>query len=557
MEKLTSEQIRDLWKSFWESPEQNHKEVKPASVVPDSADKTVLFTTAWMQQLVPYLVGKPHPLGKRVYNIQKCVRTWDIEDVWDERHLTFFEMMWNWSLWDYFKKEAINWSYNFLTKYLKIEHDRIWATVFQWEGNIPVDEESISYWKWHGIIDAHIRRLSSKDNFWWPAWEVGPCGPCSEMYVDRWPDWGPEDWNIWDNDRYIEVWNDVFMEFYKDENWSYTKLAQQNVDTGMWLERITMVLQWKETVFETDLFEWILKTVEKYTNHQYAPYLKKDKEFNDEERQITKRFRVIADHIRSSVFMIWDWIIPSNEWRWYVLRRIIRRMAYNLDLLNKGVNFESFATEIINWIEVKYWKYRKEISINKSSIISTLVKEVEQFRKTIENWIKEFDKIVSEIKKSDTPNRNYLTWTEAFKLYDTYGLPIDVIEEIAFQKWFTEKGLHPVPRKDFEIAMEQAREKSREGTKDMFKRWIDWAKYLEWVNTTQFVWYDKLEESDVKLIKEIDVNWQKVLVFDKTPFYAESGGQTWDKWEITLDDGRKFKVIDVQKYAWVFLHFVE
>ncbi len=546
MEFLNSEQIRDLWKKFWEDKKQNHKEVKANSLIPDAKDKTVLFTTAGMQQLVPYLVGKPHPLGKRVYNIQKCVRTWDIDEVGDERHLTFFEMMGNWSLGDYFKKEAIDWSYEFLTKYLQINHDKIWATVFAGDGNIPTDEESIDIWKSKGIDPAKIRKLWADDNFRGPAGEVGPCWPCSEMYFDRGDDYGPADWKIWENDRYIEIWNDVFMEFYKDENGNFEKLKQQNVDTWMWLERICMVMQDKETIFETDLFEPIIRTIEKYLNIKYPAYAKKEKNFDNHEKILTKKIRIITDHLRSSIFLIWDGAIPSNEWRGYVLRRIIRRAYFNIISVKKDFSqLDKFLDEILDTICQKYWFYRKEIVINKENIKVTLKKEIQNFENTLEKWLKIFEDYLQNFKWEILPGEI------VFKLYDTYGFPLELTSEIAISKNYQ------VDMDWFESEMEKAKEKSRLSSKDMFKRWIDWAKYLEWIPQIKFIWYETLSSENIKILKEIDIDWQKILIFDQTPFYAESGGQTGDKWTVILDDNTEITIKDVQKYAWVFLHFVE
>lgn len=546
MQFLNSEDIRDLWKKFWEDQNQAHKEVKANSLIPDSKDKTVLFTTAGMQQLVPYLMWKPHPLWKRVYNIQKCLRTWDIDEVWDERHLTFFEMMWNWSLWDYFKKEAINWSYEFLTKYLWIEHEKIWATVFAGEWNIPTDEESINIWKSKGIDSNKIRKLSADDNFRGPAGEVGPCWPCSEMYFDRGDDYGPADWKIWENNRYIEIWNDVFMEFYKDEKGQFEKLTQQNVDTWMWLERICMVMQSKETIFETDLFEPIIKTIEKYLNIKYPAYDKQERNFDENEKIITKKIRIITDHLRSAIFLIWDGAIPSNEWRGYVLRRIIRRAYFNIISIKKDFNqLDSFLDEILNNICQKYWNYRKDIVINKDNIKITLKKEIQNFENTLEKWLKIFEDYLKEFKS------NILPWDMVFKLYDTYGFPLELTNEIALLKWYKVDMLW------FEIEMSKAKQKSRASSKEMFKRWIDWSKHLEWIPQTQFIGYELLNSENIKILKEIEIEGQKIIIFDKTPFYAESGWQTWDRWKVILDDNTELKIKDVQKYAWVFLHFIE
>lgn len=544
MEKLSSQKIRELWKQFWES--NNHKFLTPASLIPDSKDKTVLFTTAGMQQLVPYLVGKPHELWKRVYNIQKCVRTVDIEEVWDHSHLTCFEMMWNWSLWDYFKKESIQWSFEFLTKYLNIPVEKLAVTVFEWDKDAPRDDFSANIWKQVGMPEHKISYLGKKDNWWWPAGETWPCGPDTEIFYRVWKEeFPPLENNKKDNDEdRMEIWNNVFMEFYKDENKKFSQLSQQNVDTWMWFERICMVLQWVNTVYETDLFKWLIWILENYFKITY-PYGKLDLDFTDEEKIFAKRMRIVCDHIRSWAYMIWDGVIPSNEWRWYVLRRLIRRMYYNLLLIdNKNINIDILIPEMINHIGLMYWDYRKELNINKESTIKIIIDELSQFQRTINKWLKMLEDIMSRW-------ATLIEWKDAFTLYDTYGFPIELTREIAnsmnFQideEWFTQN-------------LELAKEKSRQGTKDMFKRWVDWAKYLEWIPMTQFIWYEQLSYEWVNILKEIEVDWQKVIIFDKTPFYAESWGQTGDSWTLVMDDWKVLKIKDVQKYAWVFLHFVE
>ncbi len=580
-EKITSEKIRQLWKQFWESSPRDHKRAKPDSLIPSQEDKTVLFTTAWMQQFVPYLMGKPHPLGKRLYNIQKCVRTWDIDEVGDERHLTFFEMMGNWSLWDYFKKEAISWSYEFLTDYLKIPSNKIWATIFKWEKWIPKDEESQKYWQQVGVPAERIKPLGADDNFWGPAWEIWPCGPSTEIYVDRWPAWGPDDRNLGTNDRYIEVWNDVFMEFYKDKQGNYTPLPQKNVDTWMGLERITMIMQEVPTVFETDLFEPIIKVIAKHWMVDYplekyfwnadkpevVSQLSDSKELSTlssveagEELKknivylnsldLTRRFRIIADHIRSSVFLIADGVSPSNEGRWYVLRRLIRRLYYNFLLLDNKVdpkNVTPFVSEVVDIIAQKYGPWRQNVDTSREQVKKVLLDEISKFQKTISGGMKLLSKFLSSATKR-------LDGEIVFKLYDTYGFPAELTQEIA-----QSKGID-IDWEGFEAQMQKAKDKSRQGTSAVFKRWVDWAKYISWLPQTEFVGYDRLELDWSSLLRDFRVEelwWQRVLVFDKTPFYPEWGWQKGDKGEIILDDWKRLRVVDTQKFAWVILHFVK
>jgi len=542
---MKSEDIRKKWKEFWECPSRNHKELKPASLVPQQ-DKTSLFTVAWMQQLVPYLSWKPHPDGKRLYNIQKCIRTPDIDEIGDERHLTMFEMMWNWSLGDYFKEESLKWSVEFLTKVCGIPLERIWATIFWWNKQLwlweDIQSRKILNKLW--IPDERIRAL--EDNWWGPAWEVGPCWPDCEFYVDRWDEFWPADWLMDDNPRYTEIWNNVFMEFYKNSDWSFSKLPQQNVDTWMWLERLAMILQNKNTIFETDLFEGILKSIEKFTEKKYPPFYKNENDLNNQEKQITRRFRIITDHLRWSLFLIADGVIPSNEARWYVLRRLIRRAFYNIYLLNKSTNYKNLVYEVANWVKQKYGPFWTNLN-NIEPLVEILLSEIDKFNKTIQKWLKLIEEEILKIKQSWEKE---ISGEILFKLYDTYGFPFELSKEIAEVEKLT------VDEKWFKQLLKQAKEKSRQNAKNVFKRWIDWWKYLEWIPPTKFIWYDNLELENPKLLKYFEIEGKKIYVFDKTPFYAESWWQTADKWKIVLDDGTVLNVIDVQNIWGVYLHFI-
>ena len=542
---MKSEDIRKKWKEFWEWSPRDHKELKPASLVPQQ-DKTSLFTVAWMQQLVPYLSWKLHPDGKRLYNIQKCIRTPDIDEIGDERHLTMFEMMWNWSLGDYFKEESLKWSIEFLTKVCGIPLERIWATIFWWNKQLwlweDIQSRKILNKLW--IPDERIRAL--EDNWWGPAWEVGPCWPDCEFYVDRWDEFWPADWLMDNNPRYTEIWNNVFMEFYKNSDWSFSKLPQQNVDTWMWLERLAMILQNKNTIFETDLFEGILKSIEKFTEKKYPPFYKNENDLNNQEKQITRRFRIITDHLRWSLFLIADGVIPSNEARWYVLRRLIRRAFYNIYLLNKSANYKNLVYEVANWVKQKYGPFWTNLN-NIEPLVEILLSEIDKFNKTIQKWLKLIEEEILKIKQSWEKE---ISGEILFKLYDTYGFPFELSKEIAEVEGLT------VDEKWFKQLLKQAKEKSRQNAKNVFKRWIDWWKYLEWIPPTKFIWYDSLELENPKLLKYFEIEGNKIYVFDKTPFYAESWWQTADKWKIILDDGTVLNVIDVQSIWGVYLHFV-
>ncbi len=543
---MKSEQIRKEWSKFWEDKTRNHKQLSPAPLVPQG-DKTSLFTVAGMQQLVPYLSGKPHEDGTRLYNIQKCVRTPDIDEIGDERHLTMFEMMWNWSLGDYFKKESITWSVEFLHNVCKIPLEKIWATIFLWNKDLGLEEdkEARKILNECGIPDSRIRAM--EENWWGPAGEVGPCGPDCEFYVDRWEEFGKDNWLLDENDRYTEIWNNVFMEFYKNQDKSFTPLPAQNVDTGMGLERLVMILQWQKTIFETDLFEWIIKVIENQTWLKYPPYTVDEDKLNKEEKWITRRFRIITDHIRWSLFLISDGVLPSNEWRWYVLRRLIRRAFYNMYLLNKDIDYKKTVKEIYKAVEEKYGQFRTNLQ-NNETLSDIIITEMEKFERTISKWLKLLEEIIKTI---EDVNSDTIEWEVIFKLYDTYGFPFELTKEIAEEKELN------VDEKWFKKYMQEAKNKSKANAKWVFSRWIDWAKYLDWIKPTEFVWYDNLELENPKLLKEIEIDWQKIYVFDKTPFYAEWGWQTADTWEIELDDGTVVKVQDVKKVAGVYLHFVE
>ncbi|HMT01052.1 MAG TPA: alanine--tRNA ligase [Candidatus Absconditabacterales bacterium] len=548
---MKSEQVRNLRKKFREETEQNHKEVQPCSLVPSSQDKTVIFNTSGMQQLVPYLTGKEHPLGKRLFNIQRCVRTNDIEDIGDERHLSMFEMMGNRSLGNYFKKESLKRSIHFLTKELQIPIEKIGATIFIGGNGIAKDLEAKEILLANGISPDKIRELD-EDNFRGPPGAVGPCGPCCEIFVDRGEAYGPADRNIGTNDRYTEVWNNVFMEFYKDDQGNYTKLKQQNVDTGMGLERLCMFLQNKETIFETDIFEEIIKTIEKNTESTYPAYNQKEEEWGAFEKRQVKSFRIVCDHIRASCFLLMDGVIPSNEGRGYVLRRLIRRMYYHTMILSnekkngegKTLSFDEIKN-LVTAIVSKFSSAYPELIRQSDSITKELSKEIENFKATIKRGEKQLNDIL------DGNEKKIISGAEAFTLYDSYGFPVELTIEIAKMQ-----GIE-VDLIGFEKELEKAREKSRSGASSMFKKTVDRAQFLEGIPTTEFVGYHSEENAEMKLLKKIELEENTVLIFDKTPFYAQGGGQTGDFGTIVDNDGTTYQISDVQKYEGVFLHFIK
>jgi len=530
MKNFSSQELRDLRNKFRES--KQHKYIPEASLIANGKESTALFNVAWMQQLIPYLMGKPHPLWKRVFNIQKCVRTVDIEEVWDASHLTFFEMMGNRSLWDYFKDEAVTRSREFLTssEYLWLNPQKLAVTVFAWDESAPKDEETAKKREEVWIPKERISYLSAENNRWSPG-PVWPCWPDTEIFYRVWESEFPPQWSNVENDEdnWMEIWNNVFMEFYRDEKWILSKLNNKNVDTWMWFERMCCVLQHKESVYDTDIFTTAIKKLEELT---WIPY-----------HQQTKKFRIIADHARTAFMLINDWLIPSNIAAWYVLRMIIRRMTYNIMLL-KEIDINWYQEICINLLIS--FKWLREF--NENEIIRILMEEIKTFLKTIQNWKTILDEMIAKEKKN---KNNTLSWKDVFKLYDTYGFPMELTKEIA-----TENGLN-INENEYKEATNTAKENSRKATKEMFKKWIDRSKHLEWIPQTKFVWYDNFSISDIKLLKDFTVDNQRVLIFDKTPFYPEMGWQMWDKWKIQLDDWSEIKVINVQTFAWVILHIVE
>ncbi len=525
MKKISWLELKNKWNEFRLS--KNHKYLPEASLV-WWKESTAMFNIAWMQQIIPYLSGKEHHLGTRLFNIQKCIRTVDIDEVGDASHLTFFEMMWNRSLWDYFKKDSIDWSREFLVDVLWFDPKKLAATVFEWNQEVSKDNETIWYRKKVWLSDDKICAMSAKDNRRSPG-PVWPCWPCSEIYYRvgkaKYP---PKDSNPkTDENNRLEVWNNVFMEYYRDEKWVLTKLAKQNVDTWMWFERMCKVLQGKESVYDTDVFDYILKEIEKSLKQKYTS--------NE------KRFRIVADHTRTAFFMIKDGINPSNEGRWYVLRRLIRRMYYNLISLKKlsESDLKILFTNIFSSISSNF-----DLKIDIQNIVETIHKECIQFQKTIDNWQKMLNEILGKNAKT-----KLILWKDAFMLYDTFGFPLELTREIAKENWFQ------IDEDAFQQEMQIQQDRSRKWSKDKFTIDVDRGKYVVGFPATKFLWYDDLSLGKSKLLKDFNVNWQRILIFDSSPFYAESWWQSGDSWTIILDSWEKLEVLDVKKYEWVFLHF--
>lgn len=430
--------LREEYIKFFE--ENGHKQIPSAPIVPKD-DPTVLFNTAGMQPLVPYLLGKPHSYGKRLCDYQKCVRLTDLEEIGDKTHHTFFEMLGNWSLGDYFKKESIKYSFDFLTKVLHIPVERLAITVFEGDDKIPRDEVSAARWREMGISDKRIAYLGRDDNFW-IAGETGPCGGDTEIFYFRSEDEIPEKFDP-DDDRWVEIWNNVFMEFYQDEDGNITELKQKNVDTGMGLERVVAVLEGVDDNYKSSVWRDVISLLEDITS---LPY-----DGNE------KAMRVVADHIRTATFIAADpaGIKPSNNGQGYILRRLIRRAIRYARSLNIDIN-SNWDERIALLIISKYEKYYGELSENKDVVLEVLKNEKMKFARTLEKGLREFDRLVRNDEKE--VNKDI-----AFKLYDTYGFPIEqTIEEAR------ERGMS-VDEEGFKEKFREHQEKSKSASRGKFK----------------------------------------------------------------------------------------
>ena len=428
-------EIRNKYLNFFKN--HGHTVIPSAPLIPEN-DPSVLFTTAGMQPLVPYLLGQPHPEGKRLTDFQKCVRTNDIDEVGDNRHLTYFEMLGNWSLGDYFKEESIAMSFEFLTKELGIPVEKLSVTVFAGDEDCPRDEVAANAWKKAGILDGHIYYYGKDDN-WWIAGEEGPCGPDTEMFYDTGkPACGPDCQPSCDCGKYVEIWNNVFMEYFKDGNGNYTKLKQRNVDTGLGLERMTMLLQGKETPFDTELFKPVMDKLQEL-----------QKVDNIESR------RIISEHLRSSMMIIADGGRPSNLDRGYVLRRLIRRMIRHMNKLQIDLN--ELTTLIDVYVENLNEMY-PELAKNENTIKAVIIEEKDKFVKTLNKGEKEFEKVINKMQDKKT-----IPGDVVFKLYDTYGFPPEVTKELA-----SENG-YEIDIEQFNELFKKHQEKSRAGSEQKFK----------------------------------------------------------------------------------------
>ena len=536
MKNLGMNELRSKYLNFFAN-ENGHTLLKSFPLIPVD-DDSLLLINAGMAPLKKYFTGEKKMKNNRATSSQKCVRTADIERVGKtERHGTFFEMLGNFSFGDYFKKEAITWAYQFLTKELEISKDDIWVTVFK--------EDDEAYNIWHdeiGLDAERILREGKEDNFW--ELEVGPCGPCSEIFVDRGSDRAVDENDVKpgndDSDRFMEVWNLVFTQFNKDAQGNYTPLAHPNIDTGMGLERIAMVLQNKDNIFEVDVMVEIISEIERLAGIKYK-----------EDKKADVSIRVIADHAKAMTFLVGDGVIPSNEKRGYVLRRLIRRAYRHGKLL--GIEGE-FLTNIIDKVIDTYKVEYEELATNRDKIKEIIKDEEDRFQKTIDQGLERLEDLISDMEEE---NKDVLNGEEAFKLYDTYGFPLDLTKEI-----LEEKNLK-VDEEVFNEQMNIQKQTARQAR----KKDAGWS--LDNLNTdgirkTDFVGYDDLDVDGKILnifvendqVSSINEGSKGIIISDKTSFYAEGGGEVADT-GVIFSDNFEAKVIDVQKLKDIYFHYVE
>ena len=434
--------LKETYLKFFES--KGHKIIPSAPIIPEN-DPTCLFNTAGMQPLVPYLKGEPHPEGKRLTDVQKCFRTNDLDSIGDTTHHTFFEMLGNWSLGDYFKKESITWSFELLTKELEIPIDKLAVTVFKGNDIVPADTESAEIWESLGIKRDKIAFLSEEHN-WWPNMEMlGPCGPDTEIFYWRSKEAVPEKFDE-EDENWVEIWNNVFMQYNHEQDGKFTPLKNKNVDTGLGVERVTAILEGYTDNYKSSVWKDVIEKIEEISGLSY------------ENEEYTRSMRIIADHIRAIVIIAGDdaGIKPSNTDQGYILRRLIRRTIRYAKKLNIDINSD-WEQQLAELIINKYSKYYGELERNKRDILETLKNEKVKFNRTLEHGLKEFEKVVKNIEQ-DTINKDI-----AFRLYDTFGFPIELTEELA-----GELGLK-VDTEGFKQKFAEHQEKSRQGSTGKFK----------------------------------------------------------------------------------------
>ncbi|MDD2232941.1 MAG: alanine--tRNA ligase [Sphaerochaetaceae bacterium] len=443
---MTANELRKKYIDFFVS--KGHAHITGASLIPEN-DPTVLFTTAGMHPLVPYILGAEHPAGRRLTDYQKCIRTGDIDSVGDTAHLTFFEMLGNWSLGDYFKKEAISYSYEFMTKVIGLDPSKLSVTVFAGDSEVPCDEESAKVWESLGIPRERIFFLPREDNWWGPAGETGPCGPDTEMFIDTGrPKCGPDCKPGCHCGKYLEIWNDVLMQYQKNKDGSFSEMKRKCIDTGMGLERTTAILEGKDTVYDTELFTPIIEAIENLSGYKYRTDPEKD-----------NSVRIVADHIKASVFILGDQkgLAPSNIGQGYILRRLIRRAVRHASKLGIQGQFMGKLAEVVL---AMYKDVYPELEEHRDFIMENLSGEESKFSEALAKGEKEFEKVYEGMMKG--PSRQ-ISGRVAFRLYDTFGFPIELTEELASEKGMT------VDLDGFHDAFQKHQEVSRAGASEQFK----------------------------------------------------------------------------------------
>jgi alanyl-tRNA synthetase len=512
---VNSDEIRSAYLKFFE--EKGHKVIPSSSLIPKD-NPTLLLTTAGVVQIQPFILGQAVPPSKRLASCQKCFRTTDIEEVGDATHMTFFEMLGNWSVGDYFKKDAIAWAWEFVTERLHLPQDKLWITIYL------DDEEAFGFWRAIGIPKNKIVRCDAKDNFWGPPGSSGPCGPCSEIHYDLGQekscgvDCKPND----GCGRFVEIWNLVFMQYFQDEQGKRTPLPHPCVDTGMGLERTLTAINGKKTAYDTDVFTPLLDIVAGLTGKKYGANADDD-----------NAMRIVAEHGRSLAFLIADGVLPDNEGRGYVLRRLLRRAA----LFGRRLGLDKpFLSEIAKAAIKKMSHVYPELKQRQDMIIKIITMEEERFEETLNTGLTIIEELMS--KKTGKKDKQ-ISGADAFKLYDTYGFPIELTKEIVGKSGFN------VDMAGFDKEMEKQRERARASHKFDVAAKMGGATKLD-VKATEFVGYQCLERK-AKVLKLLvegkEVNSVKAgrtagLVLDTTPFYGEMGGQLGDKGEISWAGGR-------------------
>ncbi|MDD5823682.1 MAG: alanine--tRNA ligase [Firmicutes bacterium] len=528
MEKIGVNELRDMFRDFFVS--KDHYAGGSAPLIPRN-DKSLLIINSGMAPLKPYFAGVETPPAKRMTTCQKCIRTNDIENVGKTaRHGTFFEMLGNFSFGDYFKKESLNWGWEFITEWLHMPVEKLWATIYE------DDDQAFEIWKEIGMPEERIVRLGKDDNFWEIG--LGPCGPCSEIYFDRGEEYGcgsPDCKPGCDCDRYMEFWNHVFTQFSREEDGSYSDLAHPNIDTGMGLERLACIMQGVDSIYDVDTVRHILNSITELAGVEYQAG----------NHKVDVSVRIITDHLRSMVFMIGDGVLPSNEGRGYILRRIIRRAARHGRLL--GINDDNFLSKQADKvIEVSGGAYSE--LVEKQDYIKKIIRiEEEQFAKTLDKGMAILDDYMNDVKAQ---GKTELDGARAFKLYDTYGFPVEVTQEILEENGMT------LDMDGYTEHMNQQKEMARAGQRNTDEdAWRDASEYSN-LPATVFTGYDhETGSATVQYVGDYDKD-RKFVILDETPFYATSGGQLHDNGTISTADDC-IKVVDVTKENGIYLHVID